>query len=128
QELARQVMDSLYHSQPDGLCGNEDMGQMSAWFVFSSMGFYPVTPGQNIYALGSPVFDKITINLDKNFYNADKFTIETRNNSRENKYIQSVSLNGKPLTDPWFDHSEIRNGSTLIFEMGPEPNKQWGQH
>jgi len=126
QELIRYVMDNLYHSGPDGLCGNEDMGQMSAWFVFSAMGFYPVTPGNNIYTIGSPGFDKITINLDKKYYKADKFIIETRNNSKENKYIQSVILNGKPLEKAWFDHSEIMNGGTLVFEMGPEPNRQWG--
>jgi len=126
QELIRYVMDNLYHSAPDGLCGNEDMGQMSAWFVFSAMGFYPVTPGNNIFSIGSPVFDKITISLDNKYYKADKFIIETRNNSKENKYIQSVILNDKSLEKPWFDHSEIINGGTLIFEMGPEPNKQWG--
>jgi len=124
QELIRHVMDNLYHSGPDGLCGNEDMGQMSAWFVFSAMGFYPVTPGNNIFSIGSPVFDRITVSLDKKYYKADKFIIETRNNSKENKYIQSVVLNGKPLEKPWFDHSEIVKGGTLIFEMGPKP-KLW---
>ena len=126
QYMARNVMDSLYHSGPAGLCGNEDMGQMSAWYVLSAMGFYPVAPGQNVYSIGSPEFSKVTIHLDKSFGNAGKFVIETRNNSRENKYIQSATLNGKPFNKPWFDHSEIKNGGTLIFSMGAEPNKSWG--
>lgn len=126
QYMARNVMDSLYHSGPAGLCGNEDMGQMSAWYVLSAMGFYPVAPGQNVYSIGSPEFSKVTIHLDKSFGNAGKFVIETRNNSKENKYIQSATLNGKPLNKPWFDHSEIKNGGTLIFSMGAEPNKSWG--
>jgi predicted alpha-1,2-mannosidase len=126
QNMARKVMDELYSSGPAGLCGNEDMGQMSAWYVLSAMGFYPVAPGQNIYSIGSPLFSKVIIQLDKSFKNAPKFVIEARNNSKENKYIQSATLNGKPLNKPWFDHTEIKNGGTLIFVMGPEPNKNWG--
>jgi predicted alpha-1,2-mannosidase len=126
QRLVRNVIDSLYNSGPAGLCGNEDMGQMSAWYVFSAMGFYPVAPGQNIYAIGSPLFSKVTIHLDKAFNKAGEFVIEARNNSGRNKYIQSATLNGKPLNKPWFDHSEIRNGGTLIFLMGPDPDKEWG--
>ena len=126
QELARKVMDELYHSNPDGLCGNEDMGQMSAWYVLSSMGFYPVAPGQNVYAIGSPEFGKVTIHLDKKYYPVEKFTIETVNNSKENKYIQSARLNGIPLNKPWFVHEIIKGGGTLVFEMGAKPNKSWG--
>ncbi len=126
QELARKVMDELYHSGPDGLCGNEDMGQMSAWYVLSSMGFYPVAPGQNVYAIGIPEFGKVIVHLDKKYYPAEKFTIETVNNSKENKYIQSAILNGTPLNKPWFTHDNIKGGSTLVFEMGPQPNKSWG--
>ena len=126
QFMARKVMDDLYTSGPAGLCGNEDMGQMSAWYVLSSMGFYPVAPGQNVYSIGSPLFSKVTIWLDKSFGNAAKFVIETKNSSKENKYIQSATLNGQPLNKPWFDHSEIKNGGTLVFIMGPDPNKSWG--
>jgi predicted alpha-1,2-mannosidase len=126
QELVRKVIDNLYNAGPAGLCGNEDMGQMSAWFIFSAMGFYPVVPGQNVYSVGSPIFNKVIIHLDKPYYNADKFVIEARNNSKENKYIQSAMLNGKPLNKPWFDHSTIKNGGTLIIQMGPVPNKKWG--
>ena len=126
QDLARKVMDDLYTTGPAGLCGNEDMGQMSAWYVLSSMGFYPVAPGQNIYSIGSPLFSKVTIHLDKTFGNAEKFVIECRNSSKANKYIQSATLNGKPLNKPWFDHSGIKNGGILVFVMGAEPNKSWG--
>ncbi|MGV8134171.1 MAG: GH92 family glycosyl hydrolase [Mangrovibacterium sp.] len=126
QELARKVMDELYHSGPDGLCGNEDMGQMSAWYVLNSMGFYEVCPGQNVYAIGSPEFSKIIIHLDKTYYDAGEFTIETLNNSKDNKYIQSAILNGNPLDKPWFTHQEIRKGGALIFKMEAEPNKSWG--
>ena len=126
QDRVRFVMSTLYHSGPDGLCGNEDMGQMSAWYVLSAMGFYPVAPGQNVYAIGSPTFSKVTIQLDKSFGNAAKFEIEAKNNSKENKYIQSATLNGKPLNNPWFDHSVIKNGGTLVFVMGPQNNKSWG--
>ena len=99
---------------------------MSAWYVFSAMGFYPVTPGQNTYEIGSPVFDKVTIYLDKSHYRGQKFIIGAKDNSRENKYIQSATLNGKPYDKPWFLQSDISEGGTLVFQMGPEPNKEWG--
>jgi predicted alpha-1,2-mannosidase len=126
QNLVRKAMDELYHDKPDGLCGNEDMGQMSAWYVLSSMGFYPVAPGQNVWVIGSPEFSKITIHLDPTYNKAKEFVIEARNNSKTNKYIQSATLNGKPLNKPWFDQEVIKNGGILIFQMGPEPNKNWG--
>ena len=126
QNIVRTVVDSLYNSGPAGLCGNEDMGQMSAWYVLSSMGFYPVAPGQNVWTIGSPEFSRVVIHLDKSFNKAKEFVIETSNNSKKNRYIQSASLNGKPLDKPWFDHSVIQNGGKLIFQMGPEPNKNWG--
>ncbi len=91
QKRVRQIMDELYTEKPDGLCGNEDCGQMSAWYVLSAMGFYPVTPGDPIYAIGSPLFEEITINLE----NGNNFTIKANNNSPENIYIQSATLNGE---------------------------------
>jgi predicted alpha-1,2-mannosidase len=124
QNLVRNVMDNLYSDGPAGLCGNEDMGQMSAWYVLSAMGFYPVAPGQNVYSIGSPEFSKVIIHLGNN--DANEFVIEARNNSKENKYIQSATLNGKPLNKPWFEHADILNGGSLVFWMGPEPNKNWG--
>ena len=122
QKLVRKIMDDLYSDKPDGLCGNEDCGQMSAWYVLSAMGFYPVTPGYNIYAIGSPVFEKVTINLE----NGNKFIIKANNVSDDNFYIQSASLNGKPFNKSYIKHSNIMKGGELVFEMGPEPNKNWG--
>ena len=126
QRLARKVIDELYHDGPDGLCGNEDMGQMSAWYVLSALGFYPVAPGQNVYVLGSPLFSKATIHLNKKFHKADKFVIRTKNNSESNKYIQSATLNTNELNNNWFEHSHINDGAVLTFVMGAEPNKNRG--
>ena len=119
-------MDDLYGPGPEGLCGNEDMGQMSAWYVFSAMGFYPVTPGQNTYALGSPLFTRVTVRLDKPYYNGNKFVIEADYNSGRNKYIQSATLNGKQWNKPWFSQADMKDGGILVFDMGPEPDKEWG--
>jgi putative alpha-1,2-mannosidase len=119
-------MDELYHDGPDGLCGNEDMGQMSAWYVLSSMGFYPVAPGQNVWVIGSPEFSKVTLHLNKTFNKAGEFVVETRNNSRLNKYIQSATMNGKPSNVTWFGQDVIEMGGKLVFDMGAEPNKNWG--
>jgi predicted alpha-1,2-mannosidase len=125
QEKVRETMASQYHNAPDGLSGNDDCGQMSAWYIFSAMGFYPVTPGTPVYALGSPLFKRATIMLDKP-YNKGPFTVIARNQSLANKYIQSATLNGKPLKEPFIKHSDISHGSTLVFLMGPKPNKKWG--
>lgn len=121
QEMARKVTEQLYRSGQGGLCGNEDMGSLSSWYILSAMGIYPVTPGNTQYAIGSPLFDEVTIQVgeDKSF----KFIAV--NNSQQNKYIQSASLNGKEINRSWIDHSEIMNGGTLKFVMGPEPNKDW---
>jgi putative alpha-1,2-mannosidase len=121
QERVRQVMEELYGTGADGLCGNEDCGQMSAWYVFSSMGFYPVCPGEARYAIGSPIFDKVTIHMT----DGRDLVIEARSNSTENRYIQSATLNGEVLDDPWLEHSTLKNGGTLVFEMGSAPNKEW---
>ena len=126
QNMVRRVMDELYRDGPAGLCGKEDMGQMSAWYVLSLMGFYPVAPGQNVWVVGSPEFSKVTLHLDKSFNKATEFVIEARNNSIENKYIQSAILNGKTMSKTWFGEDVIQNGGKLIFDMGPEPNKNWG--
>jgi predicted alpha-1,2-mannosidase len=125
QERVREAMVSNYHNGPAGLNGNDDCGQMSAWYIFSAMGFYPVTPGSPVYAIGSPLFEKATIMLGKP-YTKGPFTVIARNNPLKNKYIQSATLNGKPLREPFIKHDDIANGSTLIFVMGPKPNKKWG--
>uniref|UniRef100_UPI00321763F5 GH92 family glycosyl hydrolase n=1 Tax=uncultured Draconibacterium sp. TaxID=1573823 RepID=UPI00321763F5 len=122
QQRVRQVCEELYRTGPGGLCGNEDMGSLSSWYVLSSIGFYPVTPGLPVYAIGSPLFGEITINIGENSW----FKIKAKNNSKENKYIQSATLNGQPFNRTYLNHKEITNGGELIFQMGPKPNKKWG--
>ncbi len=121
QQITRRIMDEMYTSKPDGLCGNEDCGQMSAWYVLSAMGIYSVCPGNTQYAIGSPLFKRATINLE----NGNKFTILAENNSKENIYIKEAYLNGKPLTRSWIDYSEIFGGGELKFVMANSPNKEW---
>jgi predicted alpha-1,2-mannosidase len=122
QRRVREICTELYRSGPGGICGNEDMGSLSSWYVLSSMGFYPVTPGSRYYAIGSPSFGEVIIDNG----NGKVFTIRAENNSEKNIYIQSASLNGKPITRTWLSQEEITSGGTLIFKMGPEPNKKWG--
>ena len=105
-----------------GVPGDEDGGGMSAFVVFSSLGFYPVTPGFPAYNIGSPLFSKTKISLG----NGKVFEIEARNASEDNKYIQSAVLNGKVWNKPWFGHDDIKNGGKLILVMGDKPNKAWG--
>jgi predicted alpha-1,2-mannosidase len=126
QERAHQVMD-LYRTGPGGLCGNEDMGSLSSWYVLSALGIYPVSPGQNVYVIGSPLFEKATIQLSSP-YDAGEFTIQANHVSLVNKYIQSATLNGESMSKTWISHEEIIQGGTLIFEMGPEPNLDWGSN
>ena len=120
--LVRQILTTLYSDQPDGLSGNEDCGQMSAWYVFSAMGMYPVNPVAGVYVFGSPVVDEATINLP----GGKSFVIVARNNSPTNIYIQSAELNGKPHGRSYITHRDIIAGGELIFVMGPEPNKAFG--
>lgn len=122
QEKVHKVMDMFYHDNPRGICGNDDMGSLSSWYILSSMGFYPVTPGSNVYSIGSPIFEQSTINLE----NGKQFTVKAENVSKQNIYIQSALLNGNPLLKPFINHEDILNGSELVFEMGAEPNKNWG--
>ncbi len=122
QRWVRQIMNELYTDKPDGLCGNEDCGQMSAWYILSATGFYPVTPGDPIYAIGSPLFEEVKINLE----NGKTFIIKAKNNSSKNIYIQSAKLNGKDYTKSFISHEDIMGGGELIFEMGAEPNKNRG--
>ncbi|SHF32322.1 alpha-1,2-mannosidase, putative [Mariniphaga anaerophila] len=122
QYRARQVTTQLYRPGPGGLCGNEDMGSLSSWYVLSAMGIYPVTPGNPVYMIGSPLFEKTTLKTQK----GSTFTVIARNNSDDNIYIQKASLNGQPFDRTWISHEEIVNGGVLEFEMGPKPNKKWG--
>lgn len=114
QELVDSVLQTLYFNDPDGLSGNEDCGQMSAWYILNAMGFYQVCPGKPVYSIGRPLFNKATVNLK----DGKKFTVIAKNNSRENKYIQSIVLNGKPLDEPFFTHQDIVDGGTLELTMG----------
>jgi predicted alpha-1,2-mannosidase len=122
QEEVRRIISTEYLDAPGGLSGNDDAGQMSAWYIFASLGFYPVCPSTPYYMIASPCFEKAIINLE----NGKKFTIIARNASPKNIYIQSVELNGKVYTCNYISHDDIINGSTLIFEMGAVPNKKWG--
>lgn len=122
QQRARQVCEEFYRSGPGGLCGNEDMGSLSSWYVLSAMGFYPVTPGAPQYVIGSPLFGEAKISLP----GGKSFVVKAINNSKENKYIQSATLNGQPFNRTWIGHDEIVKGGELVFEMGSEPNKKWG--
>jgi len=123
QHRVRQICEQLYRPGPGGLCGNEDMGSLSSWYVLSSIGIYPVTPGSTTYNIGSPLFGKVTINTG----NGKKFIIEVENNSEENKYIRSATLNGNSLNKPYISHEDIMKGGRLALKMGPEPNKEWGK-
>ncbi len=122
QERVHDILTKLYTDKPDGLCGNDDCGQMSAWYVLSASGFYPVCPGSDEYILGTPHFKKITINTSGN----KKFVISANNFSEKNYYVQSVKLNGKDYPYTFIKHSDITNGGELIFEMGSKPSK-WGK-
>ncbi|MBN3034289.1 MAG: GH92 family glycosyl hydrolase [Bacteroidales bacterium] len=121
QQRVRQVMDELYSDRPDGLCGNEDCGQMSAWYVLSAMGFYPVTPGDPVYAIGSPLFDEVNIHLE----NGATFTVRTLRENSGNIYIQSARLNGREYEKCFISHKDILQGGELILEMGERPNMKW---
>ncbi|WP_193744392.1 GH92 family glycosyl hydrolase [Jejuia pallidilutea] len=121
QKLIHQIDKEFYKAAPDGYIGNEDAGQMSAWYVFSAMGFYPVNPAGGIYVFGSPLLEEVQMNLE----NGNKFTIKANNISKENIYIQSVKLNGKPYKNVWIKHGDIVSGGTLEYNMGSKPSK-WG--
>jgi len=120
QHAVRRVMDELYDQ--DGMVGDEDTGEMSAWYVFNAAGFYPFCPGTPCYLIGSPLFEETVIHLGK----GKTFTVRAENNSPENRYIQSARLNGEKSTKSWLTHDTITAGGLLEFEMGPEPNRNWG--
>ena len=122
-DKVRYINNELYTDKPDGLSGNEDCGQMSAWHIFSSLGFYPVNPSNGAYVFGSPLFDEATIGLPEN----KKFTIIANENSDDNIYIQSVELNGKEYKYSYITHKDIMQGGELVFNMGPNPNLNFGK-
>lgn len=120
--MVREIMELWYNSGPFGLPGDDDGGAMSSWYVFSAMGFYPVTPGCPDFEIGSPIFDKVEINVG----NGRTFVIKAEYVSEKDKFIQSARLNDKPLDKPWLSYADIVKGGMLVFEMGPFPNKSWG--
>jgi len=122
QYHVRDVLDKLYNYTPDGYCGDEDNGQTSAWYVFSALGFYPVTPGTDEYVFGSPLFTNVTLN----FENGKRLVIRAPENSKENIYVQSIKLNGGVLYKNYIKHTQLTKGGTLIFQMGSEPEKKRG--
>ncbi|GAB4487792.1 MAG: GH92 family glycosyl hydrolase [Saprospiraceae bacterium] len=119
QLYVRQIMDQMYANRPDGLSGNEDCGQMSAWFVMSAMGFYPVVPGSVEYIIGTPLFEKITLHLD----NSKTFVVNAPGVSSQNKYVKNADLNGKSYSKNWFSHKTLTDGGSLKFEMTSQPSK-----
>jgi len=122
QYYASKVINELYNVSSSGYAGNEDCGQMSAWYIFSAMGFYPVNPASGVYAIGSPQFNDVLIQLSDN----KTFRIKTEDVSAQNIYIQSAMLNGSSYSHTYITQKDLIKGGTLVFTMGPKPNKKWG--
>lgn len=122
QQAVRHILDTEYHNTPGGLAGNDDAGQMSAWYVFAAMGFYPVCPGTPYYMLASPSFPVVTLYPE----GGHPFTVKAKGASARNIYIQRATLNGRPYTRNYLNHADIVQGGVLELEMGPEPNREWG--
>ena len=121
-EKVRFINDNFYTTKPDGIIGNEDVGQMSAWHVFSALGFYPLNPANGAYVFGSPSVSQATIALGS----GKTLTISAKNNSSANKYIQRVTRNGQPYAKSYITHRDLLAGGSLVFEMGPRPSATWG--
>jgi putative alpha-1,2-mannosidase len=115
-------LKTMHRAEPDGMAGNEDCGQMSAWYLMSALGLYAVDPVSARYVFGSPLFDCAEVDVGS----GRKLTIEARNNAPDNPYVQSVSWNGKPYSKTWISHAELVKGGRLVFELGPEPNRLFG--
>jgi putative alpha-1,2-mannosidase len=115
-------METMYLAKPDGIQGNEDVGQMSAWYILSALGFYSVDPVSGNYILGSPLFESATVDLG----NGKHLEIEVKRSNPDHAYIQSFAINGKQQSRAWFNHTEIADGAHLTFEMGAEPNQSFG--
>ena len=119
QETVRHILEMQYKPTPDGLGGNDDCGQMSAWYIFSALGFYPVAPGSENYATGSPLVDKAIIQLE----NGNQLIIRSINNSEKNVYVQKITFNGKEIKDFHLKHSDLIKGGELVFQMSDQPKK-----
>jgi len=125
-QRVRQIMLTQYDNTPEGLDGNDDCGQISAWYVWSAIGLYPVNPDDGIYVIGSPLVEKATLKLDRRYYGGGSFTMVAADASKQNSYVQSAKLNGKVLDRPWITHAELVKGGLLELKMGILPNKSWG--
>jgi predicted alpha-1,2-mannosidase len=123
QARVRSLLETMYHNNPDGLAGNEDCGQMSAWFVLSAMGFYAVDPVSGNYVIGSPLFERASIDLG----NGKKLVVEAVGNAPGKPYVQSVQWNGQPYSKSWFSHADIIQGGTFVIRMGEQPNPEYGK-
>ena len=126
QKWVRRILNQAYHNSVDGICGNDDVGQMSAWYVLSATGLYQVCPGDNTYIIGSPLFPKATFRLDSRYYKGGEFTVMALNSGPANCYIRSARLNGKPHSRAWITHAEITAGGVLELTMSETPNLSWG--
>ena len=126
QKWVRAIASQCYGAAPNGQCGDDDEGQISAWFVLAASGLHQACPGDPRFEIFTPLFDKITLKLDPKYANGSTFVITAQNNSPENIYIQSATLNGQPLKRCWLNYSEIAAGGTLDFVLGPQPNTAWG--
>jgi predicted alpha-1,2-mannosidase len=124
QKLVHEIMRTQYGSKPNSLCGNDDCGQMSAWYIFNTLGFYPVCPGSDCYVIGSPTVRKAVMHLS----NGKTFTMIADGLSQRNIYVQSVRLNGKSWSEPYLPFDELVRGGTIVFTMGPRPNVEWGSN
>ena len=122
QARVRSLMDTMYRPGPDGMEGNEDVGQMSAWFLLSALGFYPVDPVSGNYVLGSPLVDRATVELG----GGARLEIEVKRSDPKHLYVQSFTLNGNRQQRAWFNHTDIVRGGRLVFEIGPEPQLSFG--
>jgi len=128
QKWTRFICRNGYSNKVEGLVGNEDAGQMSAWYILASAGIHPSCPGNTRQEITSPVFDKIEFKLDQHYYKGEKFTIIAHNNSPENIYIQNSKLNGKDYHHCYIDFADISQGGTLELFMGKFPNENWGKN
>jgi predicted alpha-1,2-mannosidase len=125
QKWVHTILAGAYHDSVNGICGNDDVGQMSAWYVLAAMGLHPLCPGTGRYELCGPLFDRLVVRLDPKYAKGKTFTITADRAAPSEIYIQSVKLNGQPLNRTWITHSELTAGGRLEFKMGPKPNTRW---
>ena len=121
--MVRRLLTEMYHDRPDGIIGNDDCGQMSAWYLLSALGLYPVDPVSATYVLGSPLFDRATVQVG----GGRKLVVEARGNAPDRPYVRAVTWNGRPWTRSWIAHADLAKGGRLVFDMAAKPNKAFGR-